>query len=1035
MALLDSYWPSFDEINRCIKSQAETASDEVLLAVHQTTPLIVREANLRDKVTTEHDLLNEFLREDLPEGMLLLPITGDSGVGKSHLIRWLDAQIKRDHRGSKMHVILIPKSASLREVVELILEPLKGDQRYDDVSKKLQGVFTEVNLENGVTLFSAAIKIALRNLAKKLTVKLKETNDRKLMLRIDHAKRLPDFFAEPELQEHFDNNVLMPIIKRAIKGGGNIQDQDSEEEFLQQFTVSDLTLPESISRSIGNASMVVRKYYSTVLNTGNGENKNIAVEVLNSVIDESIRQVFHLDQAAGGITLESIILSIRDVLFEDQKELVLLVEDFKALSGIQEVLLNVCIVEGEYDGKLIRAPMRTALAVTEGYLATNDTVLTRAKREWLIQSDLNSDEDVYTRCIEIVGAYLNASRWGRENLRQMFNQSSHDNEESLTNWVETFSAGDLTVAESDLIVAFGESSRGESLFPFNSEAIRMLTKRWLMKDGKIRFNPRRVIDHILHPVLKKEKSFFVNGKFPPANFEDANPSADISQWIAAAQVSSEIKERLKSLIEFWGGSPTHVKDVARMHPGLFKTFGLPTPEELGQERVVEVITKPEPIEAEKEGNKSVNIPDSEKWKVKLDEWSSGAELQQQDANKIRQAIGKAIEKRIDWNSLFMKKYKGASNIIIKIPNAKGNDAGRVFELELASCHKDPTGLVRKTLLAIINYELAGSNWDYEGGDEDSCLFANLIERLVGALESQLIKKRNEEIVPIVTVLFRQARFLGQLPKRLKHPDAYANVIVAPPLAIDRFSFPSEMNAYVSWYELRSNATQLMLNFREELFNRVACFQGDGQKVFAIDISSIPKDLIDFKEAVTEWPGTDKQTKGHIMLLQSIRLVPIIRKLVKELRKFYKLLTDTLGDDLDKTFFINNVKEFLDVLQKGSSWPEGDDYGAKKISNRIERVRLMPLNDLYENITPLLDEGIELSDDVVLGFIGRIDFVVLFEAALFLEFIGRFVSDSEREVKVLSNRFEGKGAVDEAKLIDDILGNIKSDLNLLSKSGG
>ena len=81
MTVLSSYWPSQEETNRCIKAEAETASDAVLLAVHQQTPLAVRNAaSDAQKPTSERELLDAFLTRDMPEGTLLLAITGASGA-------------------------------------------------------------------------------------------------------------------------------------------------------------------------------------------------------------------------------------------------------------------------------------------------------------------------------------------------------------------------------------------------------------------------------------------------------------------------------------------------------------------------------------------------------------------------------------------------------------------------------------------------------------------------------------------------------------------------------------------------------------------------------------------------------------------------------------------------------------------------------------------------------------------------------------------------------------------------------------------
>jgi hypothetical protein len=90
----------------------------------------------------------------------------------------------------------------------------------------------------------------------------------------------------------------------------------------------------------------------------------------------------------------------------------LLIEDFAALAGIQEVLLNVCIQEGEYAGRQVRATMRTAVAITDRYLAYRDTILTRAQREWVVGGLPQTDEQLKQGVVDMVGSYLNAARWG-----------------------------------------------------------------------------------------------------------------------------------------------------------------------------------------------------------------------------------------------------------------------------------------------------------------------------------------------------------------------------------------------------------------------------------------------------------------------------------------------------------------------------------------------------------------------------------------------------------------------------------------------
>jgi hypothetical protein len=118
MSLLN-YWPTHEEIDRCIKSEAESVSDEVLLAVHQEFPLAYATVGPDGKVVpdsrqiaSEDDLLRHLLGS-APEGSLVVPITGASGVGKSHLIRMLDAR-KARVCGESLNLFSMPNHCSTR---------------------------------------------------------------------------------------------------------------------------------------------------------------------------------------------------------------------------------------------------------------------------------------------------------------------------------------------------------------------------------------------------------------------------------------------------------------------------------------------------------------------------------------------------------------------------------------------------------------------------------------------------------------------------------------------------------------------------------------------------------------------------------------------------------------------------------------------------------------------------------------------------------------------------------------------------------
>jgi type II secretory pathway predicted ATPase ExeA len=121
MKLID-FWPPDDQehIGDCFFTDADSAKEAVFLAVHQPMQLVrenFRSKNVEPVLQNEDQVLQFLLKKNPANGTLILPIVGDSGVGKSHLIRWLHAHLKLRKDRDSRHIVRIPKSASLRTVL------------------------------------------------------------------------------------------------------------------------------------------------------------------------------------------------------------------------------------------------------------------------------------------------------------------------------------------------------------------------------------------------------------------------------------------------------------------------------------------------------------------------------------------------------------------------------------------------------------------------------------------------------------------------------------------------------------------------------------------------------------------------------------------------------------------------------------------------------------------------------------------------------------------------------------------------------
>lgn len=1019
------YWPSHDEINRCIKAEAESASDAVLLAVHQSMPLLRKDvgSDVEAKVS-EHDLLEAFLTKNLPQGTLLMPITGASGAGKSHLIRWLSAQLGRDPRAKHMHVIRIPKSASLRDVVERVLEPLSSDPRYREVQESLSNAMAEVNEFDAAVHFRGALQIELKELGKQLVNALQncssDSERRKLQHRAHHAQQLPNYLNDASLGEYMIEHVLSPIIMRALKGRAELAAE--EEESLPQFSAEDLKLPDEMLSGLGQAARSVQTYHNT-LQQNDGAGYVMAAEVLNLRVDQAIRKVFRLDQATGGITLEEIILRVRELLLEEQRELVLLIEDFAALSGIQEVLLSVCIQESERDGQQVRSRMRTALALTDGYLVARDTITTRAMHEWVIQAS-GAEADIFRRTATLTAAYLNAARWGEQELKRQYRQSAKESENDLTGWTRTFHDDDCTPEDSEQLKAFGEidvCGQAIPLFPYNDNAIVQLARRHLRDKGELRFDPRKILNFIVRPILLDGRDAFEQGNFPPTGFEGARPSAGISSWLGGLAIPAQERERLKALLFYWGNNPNDPAQVS-LPPEIYKAFGVALPSGLTivESNVVPPqnipIARPSP-----ELEPNVPLPEDtrvEQWRQTLEAWAGGTELGQGEARKLRNILASGVEKAIPWESLRLSKKN--INIGLTIPNARGNPTSG-FTLKIADDHSDPDGELRHTLLGAIRLGELFKGTNYPDEDEDSARVATMTDRLVAQLIPLLEQKREQEVPVLSWMLRRQGRVLGLLPRARKpHFDLELEAVRA---SIQDQQPPGDEND--RWQQLKHDAAKLRVELQQALWDRIGCFQGTtGGKVYAIDPT-----LLVFNDKtdghVSEWLTATQ--KEHYRQLTN-RLPQATRPLIDKLRKVSERFDKSLGADGDKQQLLSVLGNLIDNLQNIGVWPP--DYNRPQVKRDIESFRNDDIKKQLDEASALVktDAEVDFSSDSTLERLGRLDRNVIERSDKFLQMVDAFVKATERSMDAEEKVSSGCDPARDAEKLEQKLKLISQELS-------
>ena len=967
---LNDFWPSREHCDECLVTEAETADVAVFLAVHQPMRLFRR--RLKEQAEPEEkketDLLEALLMKNPASGTLLVPIVGSSGVGKSHMIRWLDAHLRNRKDGVPRHIVRIPKSASMKRVLELILEDLPKES-YGALHLKLTSARMPPDLLTATFNLLAKLLVALERSYQQARSRVMEgkggPGDRERMTHCD-PRGLPALLQETEIRSHFmayegtSKGVLARIAERYMQGTPAVEGP------ANQFTEADLVFDETLdTRLLSQAS----RSYLVNLNLQDGKARKVAVAILNDVVDPALGEL----RDFGGNSLTDLFVKMREKLLEDGKELVLLVEDFAALAGIQGSLLDAMIFHGIDAGRQHLCVMRTALAVTEGYLANRETVLTRAVYEWRIEErPFASDDEAIATFTNFVGGYLNAARWGKTRLEKEFKKRSKDSGD-LHEWLPHFydqRRDDLDPESAAALKEFGFSSRGNHpLFPFNRGVIHQLARRHLRKGNTFVLNPRELLNLVLRETLLTNRPLFDAAVFPPGNFQQfaRNKLALPVSRELTQRADPEHLDRLAALIFHWGDNPETPGGAAGLSEAVYRAFKL-SPVKWSEASA----PRTQPVSVATVNTIAPVPPPPDPWTQKLRNWRENGVISQADANKVRKFLCDAVGQWIDWEALLVESVSldhtriVLPKVAIGNPTAANTMAVAITDEEL----KDESRADQffSALAAVIRFHDGNRSWNYDGGEADSAAYANLIYHMVGQAEDWMRRQAHslprEGIRPLAQSLLIGARLLG-LEGASANTDAdnlAALFASAPP---EEGAVPDTDN---QWSRLRSGARRFRSDARELLLRLVAARQGSGETVQAIDATEL---LAAIKELRSSWLlSADLNLKlfdDHRPLLEHLRdLKNLLKNAVTQrgaaLGQWRRELDEWLGPDFEVHALVEDLKKTaLAAHQVAVFRGNGLTYDNLRDSlNKLPECRLKETLELAGKVAEATDFGVKLS---------------------------------------------------------------------------
>ncbi|WP_375502626.1 protein DpdH [uncultured Jatrophihabitans sp.] len=884
---------STEEVTSTIPTEAATPSRAVLLATHSPLRITRQRGEVGGRATTdsvsEQEVLEEFLSAPPSEGYLAATVLGESGAGKSHLIRWIEANIEEHpHR----HVIYLQKTeTSLKDVIEKLLLD-QTEPEFEEIRRKLS------SLGSGMTPDEMEQRI-LDGLAEALRTR---SGDNPFAKKLVGENGLRLIFLDPLLRSHLlrPNSFVKRYAHYALNGRA-----ESEPDMPLEFTLEDLPTDIGSYSSINDAALATRTVVRDLISKPTMQVE--AVRLLNHVLEAATIKAASLN--AGDVS--QAFKRIREKFVGH--EIVLLIEDVALIQGVRRDLLDAIVEVGIVQGQEKYATVRTMLAVTSGYYREllPDTFRTRAEASspvYTVEVEFDTpgaDEQVFA---DFMGRYLNAARVGKARLEQASPEVSN----ACLN----------CEYQSSCHEAFGASQQGYGLYPYNKAAL-MRAVRACADKGSDRavFNPRRVLSRAVRDMLNDNVQTLKAGKFPPPGFLGQESSA-MGLPFLPVHVQEEIQKafsgddggRADTLLTFWG-------DVGReaISDEILAAFSHPPlPSDLTRAHPTD--RTPDPVTAA-----PGDLPPSVRSQLDgIDIWLNGKDLRQGLAADMRTMIRDRLLARIDWFDPAIKEPDTAT-LAKAVPDKVR--ISHTVSIEGASENLPPSiaPIIRlprdaRTAMMFRGLILIKAGFWQRAGDALPRLDATVAGRVDEAKRriQRAMAVDDASLAHVAASLIRGAGASGGLPSKPKELD-FANAIFWLP--------PADLRS-----DEASRAPQWLAAYREYTVERSAVIdhfargigvaQGTGA-VHAVDyqrLSGIVRMARKLLTDGTELDVPDWGTKAH-------RRLAFLEQACQAQLAYWQDLIDRIRVDVPQGTTVNETTAaILDAVKAGHS------YGFVKVSS-------------------------------------------------------------------------------------------------------
>ena len=529
-----------ERISYVARPDSITTSEGDFLATH----VAIKKLKVLEKFDIAPTSGKSFSEEDIFKKYILNPedrhqfiaIYGQSGTGKSHLIRWFAARYEQSKHKDEVVLFIRRSDNTLKGTIRQLLE-----------KSEVQGISNKEIYER---LVKASVSVEEN--------KLKDLIYHNFIIEIDHdlddhdiqlgnvMKRKVVAFLNNEIVHDFLLRKKGPIERMYSKiAEHSTVDRDTIAQFEKEDFLVSQDLYESIQRAGGD-----RKAERLALELLSDEKGATTAKKIADYLNQFRNDVI---QRCAGIEpgdFKQIFLDIRKELFRLDKKLTLFIEDVTSFTGVDTALLDALIEEhtGKRDGGSL-CRISSIVGTTNNYLQHNfkDNHKDRITKYVYIPSDVLDEDGLY----EFVARYVNTMSL---------------NEDIISDWVnghanpEDYPIHDVVEGKNWEYINVGHEKK-INIYPFTKNSILYFYNNVLEKGHQ---TPRYIIRDIIEPVVRD--AIFNKENFPSIDVKIVNVNTTLSFRIHSQVDDQDAADRLLKFMSVWGnGTPDQYEENGKIY--------------------------------------------------------------------------------------------------------------------------------------------------------------------------------------------------------------------------------------------------------------------------------------------------------------------------------------------------------------------------------------------------------------------------------------------------------------------------------------